>query len=356
VKDKTISDIKNILIYRLGSLGDTIIALPCFHKIRESFPHAQITLLTNNPINGKATPIEALIGKGYFIDQSITYPIGTRNPILLTKLFKKIRSLNIDVLFYLPEVRTKTAVYRDRWFFKLAGIKHLVGFPILEKDFKLSIDSSTGEYEWEAQRLARRISSIGSINLQDSHYWDLLLTTEEKSFTDHILINSFANIPLFVISTGTKLQVKDWGTENWLSLIKELKKKLAGWKLVIIGANEDSYLANDLLNVWDGLGLNLCGRVSPRISAAILQKSKIFIGHDSGPMHLAASVGTKCVAIFSARNLPQQWFPRGNNKVIYNMTSCAGCGLDICIHHKKKCIMSITVNEVLQAVQDCIDG
>jgi ADP-heptose:LPS heptosyltransferase len=72
-------------------------------------------------------------------------------------------------------------------------------------------------------------------------------------------------------------------------------------------------------------------------------------------MHLAAAVGTPCVAIFSARNFPRQWFPRGNfNKIIYHGTDCAGCLLELCIEEKKKCILSITVDEVQSAVMDLV--
>ena len=66
-----------------------------------------------------------------------------------------------------------------------------------------------------------------------------------------------------------------------------------------------------------------------------------------GPMHLSAAVGTPCVAIYSARNFLRQWTPRGDfNKILYHKTDCAGCGLELCIEQKKKCILSITVDEV----------
>src|ERR1700749_4011773 len=92
---------KRVLIYRLGSLGDTVVALPAFHKIRESFPGADITLLTNHPVNLKAAPLESILGRGYFFDNVINYPVGTRSPRILLNLNKQIRALNADVLIYL---------------------------------------------------------------------------------------------------------------------------------------------------------------------------------------------------------------------------------------------------------------
>jgi ADP-heptose:LPS heptosyltransferase len=68
-------------------------------------------------------------------------------------------------------------------------------------------------------------------------------------------------------------------------------------------------------------------------------------------MHLAASVQTPCVAIFAARNLPRVWFPYGDrHRILYHHVNCQGCGLETCIVEKKKCITSITVDEVLEQV------
>jgi ADP-heptose:LPS heptosyltransferase len=105
------------------------------------------------------------------------------------------------------------------------------------------------------------------------------------------------------------------------------------------------------LNVWRGPKLNLCGVLSARVSAAVLARASVFIGHDSGPMHLAAVVGTPCVAIFSARELPGKWFPLGrNHEVLFRNVECAGCGLEECVTEQKRCIRGITVEEVNAAV------
>ena len=58
------------------------------------------------------------------------------------------------------------------------------------------------------------------------------------------------------------------------------------------------------------------------------------------------------VAIFAARNIPRQWFPFGKqHRVVYHRVECWGCGLETCIEQQKKCLMSITVDEVMEAVQ-----
>jgi ADP-heptose:LPS heptosyltransferase len=73
-------------------------------------------------------------------------------------------------------------------------------------------------------------------------------------------------------------------------------------------------------------------------------------------MHLAASVGTSCVAIFSARNRPGIWFPFGSaHQLIYHQTECFGCNLEVCTIEKKKCISSISIDEVIAAARRARD-
>lgn len=107
------------------------------------------------------------------------------------------------------------------------------------------------------------------------------------------------------------------------------------------------------MDVWGsfsaGPGLNLCGLLTPRESAAVFMRAVVFLGHDSGPMHLAAAVQTPCVAIFSSRNLPGVWFPYGErHRVLYHRVDCEDCRLSTCTIQKKKCISSIAVDEVFE--------
>ena len=333
--------------------------MPVFHKVREAFPDANITLLTNRPIESKAAPLETVLGSGYFFDSIINYPIGTRNPVVLFALLKQIRKLKIDIVINLATTRvletvskTRRAVFRDKWFFRAAGIKEFIGFPSIKEDFELSIDPITNEIEWETKRLARRLNKLGSIDLEDDRYWDMRFTADELlKASEALRVISHNDKPIIAACAGTKMPSKDWETDNWLNLIKQLKLIYIDWNLVMVGAPEESERADRCIEAWAGPGVNLCGKTSPRVSGAVLKQANIFIGHDSGPMHLAACVGTPVVAIYSARNIPRQWYPRGNlNKIIYHKTDCAGCVLEICIAQKKKCILSITVEEVKAAI------
>src|SRR5439155_26233822 len=98
---------KKILVYRLGSLGDTIVALPCFHKIAETFPDADRILLTNIPVSTKAAPLQTILGDSGLIHRYISYPMGTRSVAELWKVSQTIRTVGVDTLVYLMPARSR---------------------------------------------------------------------------------------------------------------------------------------------------------------------------------------------------------------------------------------------------------
>ncbi len=198
------------------------------------------------------------------------------------------------------------------------------------------------------------LERLGRPDLEDDRWWDLRLSAEESRRAAEILAGLDGR-PIIAVSMGTKADAKDWTEPNWASLIRELSRRHPEFAIAALGVAEESGLTDRILAGWSGPKLNLCGRLEPRISAAVLERSTLFVGHDSGPMHLAAAVGTPCVAIFSAQNRPGQWYPRGrDHRVLYHQTDCYGCGLYTCVAQGKRCILSISVEEVLQAVEDQI--
>ena len=341
-----------VLIYRLGSLGDTVIALPVFHLIARTFPNAERYLLGSVSIANQKTchPQMVLAGTG-LVHGYLEYPVGLRDLCALGELRDKIRLLSPDILIYLAEARGLLKTYRDILFFRLCGVRRMIGVPYTTALQQPRWFTEKECFEYEAERLARCVSKIGDARLNDRSSWDLHLSPMELGRIQEILNPVTAKQPIIAASLGTKVDVKHWGRTNWECLFEKLGRQYSNYALVFIGAKSEYAECERAGECWQGKKLNLCGLLSPRESAAALQKASLFIGHDTGPMHLAASVGTSCIAIFSARNKPGVWFPYGNNhRVIYHQTPCYGCRLEICESHAKKCITSITVEEVENAV------
>ena len=341
--------IRRILIYRLGSLGDTVVALPCFHLLARQFPGAQRYLLTNFPVNSKAPASAAVLGASGLVDGYMRYTVGTRRIGELLGLLGEIRRFGPDLLVYMMDLRSVESIERDRWFFRLAGAKRMVGFPAGD-DVRRRFDQASGRYEAEAFRLGRLIRELGDVHAEELANWDLRLTEAERQAGAREL-GALAGRPLIVCGPATKMQAKDWERDKWRALLGRMAAEYAEYGLALVGSEEDAEYSEYAAQEWTGAKVNLCGRMSPRETAAVLEHAEVFLGPDSGPMHLAASRGVPCVIAFSAHGLPGVWFPAGDrNQIVYHQPECFNCGLETCIVKEKRCMRSITVDEMQQAV------
>ena len=363
---------QRVLLYRLGSLGDMLVALPALHLVARAFPEAERRLLTNIPVSSKAPPAAAIFQGSGLVQGYVRYEVGTRSVAELARLWWTIARWRPEVLVYLGPVRGVDAARRDARFFRLCGVRKLVGVPLTEGMQRNFYGAATGgrdhamgdgNLEPEAARLVRCIGELGAVGefadpgrLEDPASWDLRLTAEERESAERAVGEEALGLNPIAVSVGTKVQAKDWGKENWKALLGKIAEESPGRALLMGGAAEEADASEFAAEGWRAHGggpvVNLCGRLTPRESAAAFARARLFVGHDSGPMHLAAAVGTPVVAIFAARNIPRQWFPFGKqHRVVYHRVECWGCGLETCIEQQKKCLMSITAQEVMHAVR-----
>jgi lipopolysaccharide heptosyltransferase III len=352
-----VGNVGRVLIYRLGSLGDTLVALPCYHLVARAFPNAERRVLTNFPINSKAVPVSAVLGGSGLVDGYMAYARGMRDPRVILGVRSMLKSWRPDVLVYLNAARSLARVIRDTLFFESCGIRRLVGVPFAADLRRRRWNPEGMHYEREAERLARCLRPLGDAKLDDPASWDLRLGPGERAKGEQVLSGWPGRDWFIVCAVGTKMQANDWGTENWAVLLERLSRLRPGCGLVLIGAKEESGWAQAASRNWRGPRLNLCGELTVRESAAVMEHATLFLGHDSGPLHVAAAAGLTCVAVFSARNEPRVWFPYGTrHRVIYHRTPCHGCGLEVCTRFQKQCISSIAPEEVLDAVLEVLSA
>lgn len=315
-------------------------------------------MLTNFPVNVKAPPAAAILEHSGLVQGYVRYTVGTRSPRELLSLWWKLLRWRPEVLVYMGPARGVEAARRDARFFRLCGVKSLVGVPLTEDMQQNRWIEQEQALEPEGARLARNLAELGETDLDAPESWDLHLTEAEHARAAEVL-RSVVDSPLIAVSVGTKVQSKDWGRENWRALLERVGTLYTGYALALCGAPEESEASEFAAEGWraacSGPVVNLCGVLTPRESAAVFARARVFLGHDSGPMHLAAAVQTPCVAIFAARNKPRVWFPYGGqHRVVYHRTDCWGCGLETCIVERKKCLTSITVEEVVAEVREVL--
>ena len=300
-----------VIIYRLGSMGDTVVALPCFRKIAEVFPDRRRMVLTNVPVASNAAALDLMLRPSGLIDDIIDYPVGLRSPRLILDLARRIRATGADTLIYLSEPRGGgLSVARDVVFFRLCGLRTIIGAPSTADLRDHRPDPDGQGVEPEAERLVRNLAPLGPIDLNDRANWDLGLTPGELAVAEKALAPLHGQ-PFFAINVGGKLASKDWGEENWRRLIDQLAQSLKSFALVAVGAQSDAAQSAAILRAWPGSSINLSGDLAPRETAAVLRQARLFVGHDSGPMHLAATVGTPTVGLFGDYCEPRIWHPYG---------------------------------------------
>ena len=342
-----------VLILQIGSLGDTVVALPCYREIARRHPRADRYLVTNFPIGSKMVPAAAVLAAAGAIAGSIDYPMPLRTPRRILEVRRKIIALRPAVLYYLlPEVKTLKLV-RHYAFFKLCGIPNIRGMP-WSRELRTPRELDPGRlWESEASRLLRCLGAPSGPPADEDR--DLALTAQEHARAGRLLAS--LGEEFIAVSAGGKVPVNDWGDANWCHTLAALSGRMPGLGVVFVGSMDERTRNDTLAAAWAGPSLNACGLLSPRETAALIACAQMFLGHDTGTLHLAAAVNTPVVGIFSARNRPGKWFSdRARDRFFYRHISCAGCELvarEDC-PHELACMATHDPEAVAEAVAQAL--
>jgi len=314
-----ISSAPTVIIFRIGSIGDTVCALPCFHQIANKFANFNRVILTDIPTAKKGAPVESLIGNSGLIHDILYFPATNRTIADLLEIRRQIRKTKAKILVYVAD-RSLFSTVRDIIFFYLSGIRKIVGAPLAKNKRFAQIDPATGLLEYETERLARCLSSLGKIDVGSRAHWDLRLTPKE--IADGLkALRPLEKRRFIAINLGGKVVSKDWGDSKWTTLLQLMSTRYEHMGLVFFGSADEWDRCERIAALWKGPTLNLCGELTPRESSAALKQAILFVGHDSGPMHLAAAVDVPCVCMFGNYNTPKRWHPYGaRHRIIHNMS------------------------------------
>lgn len=264
------------------------------------------------------------------------------------QLLRRLRKRRFDTLVYLaPRLRTRSQVWRDLLFFRLAGIRRFYG----HKGFKKLPDNvrPLPRVQHEADHLLDRLIKSGVETLGAPQAIDLQITGEEEAAAHRWLVDhGVVSKPLIGFGPGSKSPAKRWPVEYFAELGRYLISEF-DVEPVLFGGSEDYELSCRLIGEWRR-GINAAGRLRVRHAGAVLSKCQLYVGNDTGTMHIAAAVGTPCVAIFSAQDWPGRWHPYGNgHTVLREKVSCEGCQLKECTTEGLRCLTRISPRQVLEA-------
>jgi ADP-heptose:LPS heptosyltransferase len=236
-----------------------------------------------------------------------------------------------------------------RW---LCGIPDIVG---LRPPGPYPIRDDTGhlvQLQGEAARLMAWVAPDLPGTRAKDHDWRLHPAPDHRAKAGRLLQGAgFQGHEIVAFAPGSKMHAKKWPEDRFERVGLGLLHRFPGLRLVVVGGPGEQPLGDRLCRAWGDRAMNLSGALSVWESAAMLERCALYVGNDTGTMHLAASVATPCVAIFSARDNPGKWEPAGPGHIVLrHEVPCAGCMLETCVDHDLACLKTISVDEVLTAV------
>jgi lipopolysaccharide heptosyltransferase I len=339
---------KNILIIKPSSIGDIIHALPFLYSIRARYPKAKISWLINSGFE------EMIINNPYLNDVilferkrwggfgGIISKLGELN-----RFIKGIKSRRFDTVIDLQGLlRSGVITY-------FSGAEYRIGFANARElsliFYNYKIFPSINEM-YAVDRYLLIAKELGADITQKD--FTINIPVKEKEYVDSLIGKDKKRL-LIAINPSARWETKMWFLKRYAELIDTIADRLKA-QTILIGSREDEVRVNELSSMTKSKSLNLSGKTSLLQLAALLKKVALLVTNDSGPMHIAAAVGTPVVALFGPTR-PKRTGPYGNGHVVMQKDiSCIGCLKKRC--DDLKCMEAITVDEVFGAVRKILQA
>jgi ADP-heptose:LPS heptosyltransferase len=327
---------RSIAIHLVGNIGDIVVAIPSLVAIRKRYPRARITLLTSRGDDHLPGAGDILRG-AHCVDAIEEYSTaGIRSTGGLVSLLRTVRRLMPELFVMLTPAHWPVRVLvRNLLFARACGSTFVSGLQVdLLNIFLRDQALYLGERPREVDRLLASVRELG-LSTADVHF-DLPHPDEtERS----LILEQVANLGgrFAVVCPGGKQTGHLWPCERFGAVAARLRGE-ANLRLVTIGSGAERSTCERTLSLAGG-GVDVSGRLSVLGTAELLRHATLLVTNDTGPMHLAAAVGTPVVAVFSSRDLAGRWYPYGcGHEVFRAKLVCAKClfasvQTDHCVRH-----------------------
>ena len=346
---------KNILIYKIGNIGDIVCAVPAIIAIRKNFPEAKIALLTS-PGKIEASGAKELLEKAWYVDElKVYYGADIDSWQKKKKLVGDLKKNRYDLFIQLPDdLANFRTLFRNMIFAKLIGVKSAFGFKIrtIQLFKKTQVDYTTQKTEVES---LLDLLKENSIKVGEAEF-DFNISDEHKNKVKKLLEEKWDRIDkkeiIVVISPGGKRETNQWPIERFAGIAEYLQEKY-GAKILIVGGPGDIPKAEIMKKGLNNSGvLVTVGKLELLETLELLKYCSFLIANSTGTMHLAAAVGMPAVCLFTTRDVFGRWFPYGkNHKILYHKFTDCNYKKEECI---KKSIEMISVEEVISACDKLI--
>jgi len=348
---------ERILIVKLAHFGDALHIFPMMRELRRQCPNACIDLLVGPWCEGLAqtyglhnrllvqTPRLGLFTRGV--------KMGRRRSFWREwRWLWNLRRNRYDMVLStstttLAELLLMQAVNARRW----VGSQVPGGLYAPSGGTPIPYDSQM----YEATRVMRLLESCGLHSGPDELFYPLLPGSTNAALALLDRKGLAGGMPFAVLCPGAGWPGKQWLIERFAQLGDALGRRF-GLRVVLAGTKGEKTLCDDIAALMDVPPIVVAGETSIEQLAAVLAKADLFVGNDSGPMHLAACFRTPSVVLFGPTKA-SKWSPRHKSSRCIQHEDCSGCipwhYRASCLHGNR-CMKAITVDEVLQAVDEVL--
>lgn len=350
-------NIDSIIVFRSGLLGDTLVAIPALWCLRKAFPNASIAYLWQRlPNNYFVKGCTVLEGAGLIdkFDYYETCPSMVRRIASAIELFWRLRRHTWDLGIVLEEPHWPA---RRGHLLKLCGAKLTLG-----------PDGKGVQHPRDDNKRLIRVPHIADTLIDILRPLDIPLPEPGKGCLDvglgpseetavdvwiHAVGATEAPKPWIAIGPWSNMPAKRWPLKRFEKVVSNLIEEF-NVTPIVFGGSEERRVGEELILRW-GRGYVATGELSIREGIELLGRCAVYLGNDTGTMHMAAAGGTRCVAIFSSRESPGRWEPYGSGHVVFRKNiSCEGCMLRECVENKMRCILFIETQEVTDACRQIL--
>jgi ADP-heptose:LPS heptosyltransferase len=332
--------VRRVLLIRLRSIGDTVLMTPCLDAIHSSQPSVEIAVVSE-PL---AAPL--LVGHPR-IDELIEVErtAGSR-----LRALRKIRKWGPEVTFNMHGGTTGMIMAA------LSGAYYTIGFRGQPGSWMLSSpapppDLLLGKSTIHSVEQQLALMSWAGVAWPEAPELNIGSDISfARDLRDKLLGLGFSNESLrdkalACVAPGAAFESKRWSASAFAAVVRHLTESWATECLILAGPDQES-IAKEVADLSGNHGLVLAGLTLSELTSLLRWHTRIFVGNDSGPMHIASAVGCRVVAVFGSSN-PDVWHPW--TSMPYRLVGGERGRPDSNIRGS---IDSVTINQVTSAVDD----
>ena len=347
--------IRRILVRANNWIGDVVMISPALKSLREAYPWARI----------EAVSLPGLAGcfAGHpWVDGVVVYdPKGRdRGPLGFLKMASELRRNRYDLAVLFQKAFGAALMAR------LAGVPRRVGFDTDRRKLLLThaipeTDRLRRIHHVEYFLEVARAAGCAVDGLPRRVYFTL--DQADRDFASHLLLRAgaarFALLAAF--APAASKAPRAWHAERFAALAGELvQRRNAG--IVVVGGPADREAARPILEAAGVAGIDAVGSSTVRQMAALIERCGLFVGNDSGPMHVAAALDVPVLALFGP-GTPSKTAPymRAERYIaLTNNVACSPCRQDFfrecepSAANKPMCLETISIRQASAALDQLL--